>query len=177
MSVSRRLRWDDLSVLSRVTRVCWEHPVHDRPTLSVIQHTDPDSLPCPHRDNLSSCTDRHRRGQGDVWVTHEVSELHSGISQVPNEWCPTNLETVMVPSLKFNESRGFTTVWWFDRGMKDIGGSRTLVSNWWLVNSFLDPQKLVDPEKWIGGSGIFVRLTTPSCWGGCVIGGVITPAR
>ena len=112
------------------------------------------------RDNLSSCTDRHRRGQGDVWVTHEVSELHSGISQVPNEWCPTNLETVMVPSLKFNESRGFTTVWWFDRGMKDIGGSRTLVSNWWLVNSFLDPQKLVDPEKWIGGSGIFVRGST-----------------
>jgi hypothetical protein len=24
--------------------------------------------------------------------------------------------------------------------MKDIGGSRTLVSNWWLVNSFLGPK-------------------------------------
>ncbi len=40
-----------------------------------------------------------------------------------------------------------TTVWWFERGLKDIGGSRTLVSNWWLVNSFLGPKKLVAPEK------------------------------
>jgi hypothetical protein len=31
--------------------------------------------------------------------------------------------------------------------LKDLGGSRTLVSNWWLVNSFLGPKKLVAPEK------------------------------
>jgi hypothetical protein len=52
------------------------------------------------------------------------------------------------PSQKFDrEARDFTTVWWFERGLKDIGGSRTLVSNWCLVNSFLGPKKLVDPEK------------------------------
>jgi hypothetical protein len=34
-----------------------------------------------------------------------------------------------------------------ERGLKDIGGSRTLVSNWWLVNSFLGPKKLVAPEN------------------------------
>jgi hypothetical protein len=49
----------------------------------------------------------------------------------------------MVPSEKFNrEARGFTTVWWLERGLKGIGGSRTLVSNWWLVNSFLGPKKI-----------------------------------
>jgi hypothetical protein len=45
------------------------------------------------------------------------------------------------------ELLGFTTVWWFERGPEDIGGSRTLVSNWWLVKSILGPKKLVGPEK------------------------------
>jgi hypothetical protein len=31
--------------------------------------------------------------------------------------------------------------------LKDIDGSRTQVSNWWLLNSFLGPKKMVDPEK------------------------------
>jgi hypothetical protein len=30
---------------------------------------------------------------------------------------------------------------------RNIGGSRTLVSNWWLVKSIFGPKKLVGPEK------------------------------
>jgi hypothetical protein len=30
-----------------------------------------------------------------------------------------------------------------ERDPEDISGSRTLVSNWWLVNSFLEPKTLV----------------------------------
>ncbi len=44
---------------------------------------------------------------------------------------------------------------------KNIGGSGTLVSNWWSVKSILGRKKLVGPEKWIDGSGIFVRLSCP----------------
>jgi hypothetical protein len=31
--------------------------------------------------------------------------------------------------------------------LKDIGGSRTPISNWCLVNSFLGAKKLLDPEN------------------------------
>ncbi len=70
----------------------------------------------------------------------------------------TNSGNCYGPFAKFNrELLCFTTVWWFERGPENIGGSRTLVSNWWLVKSILGTKKLVGPEKWIGGSGIFVR--------------------
>jgi hypothetical protein len=72
----------------------------------------------------------------------------------PRGWRPPAPQ-ITIHNKQTNKSRtdaglpwnGFTTVWWFERGLKDIGGSRTLVSNWWMVNSFLGPKKLVAPEN------------------------------